>query len=551
MPVTPFSVQRADTDVLVLGGGLSGFRAAVAARELGVRVTMAYRARGASPYVIGFNAPIGAEDSRDHPEIFFEDMIRGGYGLNDRRLARVLAYESITAFHELSALSVPFAQRNGKPAQRHLSGNTYPRSVYIPEGTGAALLRALKTQARALGVASYTPYSVVDLLRDGREVVGALLWRPRSDRLLLLRARAVVIATGGIGRLYDGTTYPHDVAADTLGLAMEAGAVLQDMEFVQFEPVVTVWPEECRGMEMPTAMIGDGAHLRNAQGERFMLKANPPLGERGIEKARMALHIQRELDEGRGLPPGGVIFDTTLLAPERLESYVSHCSRLRRAGLDPARQGPLVAPAAHSVMGGVSIDESAFTGVQGLFAGGEAAGGVHGASRVAGNGGADTLVFGAIAGRSAARSLRAEPARDWELIESSAMTDFHGTESGEPIDTRIDDARRATAVAMVQSAGIWRDAAGLAAGDRKVRGIRRQLLSLRAGSLEEVVALKDARRMTQVALTIITAAAMRTESRGSHQRTDFPNMDDARWYCHISFAQDPGGDLKATRTCIN
>jgi succinate dehydrogenase/fumarate reductase flavoprotein subunit len=543
------SVESIATDVLVLGGGLSGYRAAVAAREKGARVAMAFRAHGASPYVIGFNAPIAAEDPRDSPEVFFEDMVRGGYGINDRRLVRILAQQSVDAYRELAAIGVPFATRDGKPAQRHLSGNTYARSVFVPEGTGGALLQALKARARELDVQTLSPYKLVDLLRDGEEVVGALLWKPHSESFLLVQARATILATGGIGRLYEGSTYPADVAADALGIALDAGAQLIDMEFVQFEPVVTVWPEACRGMEMPTAMLGDGAQLRNARGERFMMQVNPPLGERGIEKAKMALYIQREIDEGRALPQGGVIFDTTLLAPDRLESYVSHCSRLRRAGVDPARQPPIVAPAAHSIMGGIAIDEHGATGVPGLFAGGESAGGVHGASRVAGNGCADTLVFGALAGRAAAQSLRPVRTRGWSALQAQALGSLSDACRGGASGAHA--AKQEIAAIVANCAGIWRSAGPLREGSSALAALADRLAGAQAEDLPDAIALKEARRMAAVAQTIVRGALARTESRGAHQRTDYPERDDARWMCHVSFGQNAAGELVAEQTSIN
>lgn len=282
-------IARHETDVLVLGGGLAGYRAAVAAREKGVSVTMAYFARGASPYIIGCNSPIGHADERDKPEIFFDDMVRGGYGLNDRRLVQVMVTGAIDAQHELSALGVPFPAENNRITQRHLSGNTYPRSLFIPEGTGKIILEHLSAHAEKIGVQIQTGLKVVDFLNDDGEVVGALLWDRREEKFFAISARSVVLAMGGIGRIYSDSTYPADVGSDSYGLALKHGARLIDMEFVQFEPVVTVWPEDCRGMEMPTAMLGDGAHLKNAKGERFMFRYNPEHGEKQIEKAKMAL----------------------------------------------------------------------------------------------------------------------------------------------------------------------------------------------------------------------------------------------------------------------
>lgn len=535
------TVEQATTDVLVLGGGLSGYRAAIAARQTGVNVIMAYRAHGASPYVIGFNAPIGATDPLDTPQVFFDDMVRGGYGLNDRRLVRVLADQSIDAYRELAALGVPFAKLDGKVAQRHLSGNTYPRSVYIAEGTGGALLQALKASASESGIQTIGGQKVIGLLQDGGQIVGALLWKPHSAALLAVHARATVIAMGGIGRLYAGSTYPADVAADSLAMAFEAGARLIDMEFVQFEPVVTVWPEACRGMEMPTAMLGDGAQLLNARGERFMMRVNPPLGERGIEKAKMALHIQREIDEGRGLPQGGVLFDTRLIPPDRLESYVSHCSRLRSAGVDPAKQSPIVAPAAHSIMGGIAIDHHGASDVPGLFVGGEAAGGVHGASRVAGNGCADTLVFGALAGRGAVAGMLDERQRDWGRIVGDAVGALkaaHGKQASGAAELK----GRIRNI-LATCAGIWRAEPSLRVGLAHLQLISDRLDRRTGADIAEVVELFEARRMALVARTIVKAALSRTESRGAHQRTDFPQSDDTNWLRHTSFRRGPSGEV--------
>jgi succinate dehydrogenase/fumarate reductase flavoprotein subunit len=545
----------AETDVLVLGGGMSGYRAAIAAREAGAAVTMAFRAKGASPYVIGFNAPLGHVDGRDNAQVYFDDMVRGGYELNDRRLVRALAEQAADAYRDLVRLGVPFALSgepgaDGRPKalQRHLSGNTYPRSVYIPAGTGGAILDAMSTHARNIGVQAIAGHKLVDLLRDGDDVVGALLWKPHSETLVAVRARAVVMATGGIGRLYADSTYPADVGADSFALAFDAGASLIDMEFVQFEPVVTVWPEACRGMEMPTAMLGDGAQLRNALGERFMMRYNPPHGERGIEKAKMALYIQKEIDEGRAFPAGGVLFDTTLLPPEKLESYVSHCKRLRNAGVDPAQQAPSVAPAAHSIMGGVAIDEHGWSGVPGLYVGGEAAGGVHGASRLAGNGCSDTLVFGAVAGRGAAAGMLPLKTRNWTGIETRAMSALNEARGKGP-DIAL-EMKQAIRGALSSAAGIWRSGASLEQGRQALRQIAVRVENATAVNTAEIIELIEARRMALAARMILDASLSRTESRGAHQRTDFPERDDANWLCHTGFRRGPDGNVVQQRTAL-
>lgn len=542
-----FSVEHVTTGVLVLGGGLSGYRAAVAARELGSDVTIAYRARGASPFIIGFNAPLSQAGSQDSPETFFTDMIEGGYRLNDRRLAHVLAFGAERAFRDLAALDIPFARETGSDGQtglfkqRHLSGNSHPRSVYVPEGTGKVVLDFLIRKARDLGVSEIQGCKVISLIRTDDYVHGAVLWKASSNTLLIVEASSVVVAMGGIGQLYAGSTYPVDVSSDAYGLLLDAGAKLIDMEFVQFEPVVTVWPKECAGMEMPTAMLGDGATLINAEGERFMLRYNPPLGERGIEKAKMSLHIQREIDEGRGLPEGGVYFDTTVLPPDVLNSYVSHCRRLRSAGVEPSEKCTIVAPAAHSTMGGALIDETGWTGINGLYVGGESSGGVHGASRIAGNGCTDTLVFGYVAGRNAAKSKTGRAKKIDAQYGASIIRNLIRCRPGDEVN--IDKVKQTIQTTVAASAGIWRNTEGLKAGVDKLAQLRELLNSARVDTTREAISLLEANNMLNTASVILRSAELRTESRGAHQRTDYPSTDDSEWLRHIGFFKGSDGNL--------
>lgn len=458
------------TDVLVLGGGLAGHRAAVAARESGADVTMLYAGRGASPHLICFNVPLDAQDPRDSGAVYVEDMLRGGCHLNDRPLVETLAADTPAVLAELEAIGVEFVRRDGRYAVRDLAGSTYPRGVYSPHGLGPSALRRLEARGRALGVRFVPGWKVIGLLTDGPDVAGALAVRRRTGEVLAVRARAVVLAMGGLGRLYEDSTYPVDVAGDAYALGYDAGARLVDMEFVQFEPTVVVHPAGCRGMEMPTAMLGDGAHLKNVRGERFMFRVNPGHGETRIEKARMSLAIQREIDEGRGLADGTVLFDTTVVSPDLLEGYTSHMKRLRSAGVEPTRQAPHVRPAAHSMMGGLRIDRDGWSGVPGLWAGGEAAGGVHGASRLAGNSGSDILVFGARAGRAAAASLRNAPtSRDWARIEAGAVAPLEAA-VGHASGAAPEEVKAAVCGIMGRAAGLYRREGDLRQGLAELAG---------------------------------------------------------------------------------
>jgi succinate dehydrogenase/fumarate reductase flavoprotein subunit len=526
-------IETCETDVLVLGGGMAGHCAAIAARTRGVRVAMAYVARGASPYIIGCNAPFGHTDSRDSEDVYFHDTLRGGYGVNDRRLVRILATHAVTAIRGLEAIGVSLARDGDRYAQRHLSGNTYPRSVYHPDGLGRMAMESLATRVIEIGIDVWPGWKAVSLLRDGEEVVGALLAKRHTNQLLAIRASAVVIAMGGIGALYEESTYPADVVADSYALALSAGARLIDMEFVQFEPTVVAYPSGCKGMEMPTAMLGDGAHLLNAAGERFMFRYNPVYGEKRIEKARLSLCIQREIDEGRGLPDGCVIFDTTKVPAGRLETYVTHCKRLRAAGIEPAHQAPHVRPAAHSQMGGIYIDASGWAGIPGLYVGGEAAGGVHGASRLAGNGATDSIVFGAVAGHGAASVCRNLGQRDWIRIQAQATQRFRSL-MDRAGGTTSNEVKSAVRKIMTESAWLYRNQDGLSLGLRGLDSLRNETCRISTGTFSEGIKAIEAEHMILVARMIISAATARTESRGAHQRSDFSDMDDEHWLQHVA-----------------
>ena len=284
-----------EADVLVLGGGLAGHRAAVAARAAGAAVALAYHARGASQHIIGFNVPLGDADPRDSADAYYEDMVRGGYALNERRLVRALADGAKPAFAELEALGVPFA-RERRQIRAAPSVRQHLRALGVPPERHRQVWRWNGSSAIALQSACrLTPAgSAIALLRDGADVVGALLAKRNADELMAIHAGATVLATGGIGAIYADSTYPADVAADSYAFAFDAGATLIDMEFVQFEPTIVVHPQGCKGMEMPTAMLGDGAHLVNADGERFMFRYNPGHGRiADREGAHVAVHPAR------------------------------------------------------------------------------------------------------------------------------------------------------------------------------------------------------------------------------------------------------------------
>ena len=532
---TTDKIDIAEVDVLVLGGGMAGHRAALSAAQTGVSVGHAFLARGASSYMICANVPLGCIDPRDNEDIYAQDMIKGGYGLNDRVLVEAMAKNAIPSFHDLVALGVSFVREGDGYAQRLLAGNSYPRGVYTSAGgMGKVIVDQLSSAAVERGVRLWSSIYVVGLLRHDGAVVGALLADHRKERFIAVRAKTVVMAMGGIGKLYEASTYPTDVSADSYAIALDAGASLIDMEFVQFEPTVTVYPEGARGMEMPTAMLGDGAQLLNADGERFMFHYNPENGERLIEKAKMSFFIQQEIDEGRGLPDGTVHFNTLTVPVERLESYVSHCKRLRNSGLEPTTEMPRVRPAAHSQMGGVAIDADGFTNVPGLYACGETSGGVHGASRMAGNSGAETLVMGWVVGRAAAvASQRVTlPTLALAPLTEPLLGDLN---SNSAVAEGATGLREEAGAIMAQKAGLYRDNAGLTQGLVSIRELQRHARSLPGETFRQALDGRTTRNMLKVADVILQAAQLRTESRGAHRRTEFPSQNDEQWLKHISF----------------
>jgi succinate dehydrogenase/fumarate reductase flavoprotein subunit len=532
---TTDKIDIAEVDVLVLGGGMAGHRAALSAAQTGVSVGHAFLARGASSYMICANVPLGCIDPRDNEDIYAQDMIKGGYGLNDRVLVEAMAKNAIPSFHDLVALGVSFVREGDGYAQRLLAGNSYPRGVYTSAGgMGKVIVDQLSSAAVERGVRLWSSIYVVGLLRHDGAVVGALLADHRKERFIAVRAKTVVMAMGGIGKLYEASTYPTDVSADSYAIALEAGASLIDMEFVQFEPTVTVYPEGARGMEMPTAMLGDGAQLLNADGERFMFRYNPENGERLIEKAKMSFFIQQEIDEGRGLPDGTVHFNTLTVPAERLESYVSHCKRLRNSGLEPTTEMPRVRPAAHSQMGGVAIDADGFTNVPGLYACGETSGGVHGASRMAGNSGAETLVMGWVVGRAAAvASQRVTlPTLALASLTEPLLGDLN---SNSAVAEGATGLREEAGSIMAQKAGLYRDNEGLTQGLVSIRELQRRARGLPGETFRQALDGRTTRNMLKVADVILQAAQLRTESRGAHRRTEFPSQNDEQWLKHISF----------------
>lgn len=520
------SLRILTTDVLVLGSGAAGYQAAGAAARGGASVCIVGLAKGASPFILGFNACLENGHREDSIAQFDSDVFQGGYEIADPSLVQTLATQAREAFIELQALGVPFETNAGRPALRHLSGSKYPRSVYVKSGTGNAILSAVSKAAMGLGVKEHLGLKVMSLIKVDDRVCGALAWHRHTGELTAFLAGNTVMAMGGIGGLYSDSTYPADVGGDSYALALDAGATLVDMEFVQFEPTVVSTPPAVKGMEMPTAMLGDGAIMKNTLGERFMCRYNPPDCEKRIEKAKMALCIQTEIDEGRGTDNGSVYFDATGLSPECLQGYVTHFRRLVKAGVDPSFTPIQIHPAAHSLMGGVKINAQCHSGIEGLFVCGEASGGVHGASRIAGNGAADAIVFGRVAGRFAQQTLVPLTPTHLNRAKEIAEACFEQAQRPCPVETTRPYLQIIPDI-MASKVGIRRSGASMRQAVDSLRALLAEIQDAWDGSPFHPLA--GARTAALVGLCIAASALRREESRGAHFRTDFPTRDDKHW----------------------
>ncbi len=500
MPASP-----REAEVLVLGAGLAGLAAALEARRAGRDVLLVARhAPGRSGNSLlaacnlsGVFAPADTEDR------FARDTLRGGGDIGDPALVRAVARGSRALVPFLEELGVSFLPGVNGPALRYNPGHSLPctlatRREGLPRTVGGlSLTRPLAAAAVAEGV-RFAPGAAEELLVQGGRVRGARVGGKGEG--FAVAAGAVVLATGGAGRLWARSDNAADVTGDGLGLAYGAGAELRDLEFVQFHPTVASWP--VRGV-IPTTLLAEGAVLRNRLGERF-LAGKGPGGEAGVTRDAMSRAILEEVAAGLG-DGGGVWLDLSAVPPETLRAYPEVWDALSRRGFDPRRQHLRVAPAVHFCMGGVTADESGATTLPGLFAAGEVVGGVHGANRLGGNALTEALVLGRVAGRSAARSAGAPAGGGAPAPTAAANRD--GAE--------LLAALRAL---LWESAGLVRSETGLREGLARWGDLASREPLCRAGA-----GWCRLRGWLAVSRLVLEAALRREESRGAHFRIDHPD----------------------------
>jgi succinate dehydrogenase / fumarate reductase flavoprotein subunit len=563
--------QRFSYDVLVIGAGGAGLRAAIEAGAAGAKVGVVCKSLLGKAHTVmaegGIAAAMANVDDRDNWRVHFADTMRGGQYLNNWRMAELHAKEAPECVRELEAWGALFDRTaDGKILQRNFGGHRYPRLAHVGDRTGLEMIRTLQDHGIHTGMEVHMECTVLSLLRDGNRIAGACGYDREKGRFQLWEAKAVVMATGGIGRAFKVTSNSWEYTGDGLALAYRVGAELQDMEFVQFHPTGMVWPISVRGILVTEGVRGEGGVLRNSEGKRFMFDDIPDLYKeqtadseeegwrytQGDKNARrppelltrdhVARCINREVKAGRGSPHGGVLLDISWIK-DRLPKAAEHIKKKlpsmyhqfkQLADLDITKEPMEVGPTTHYMMGGIRVDgDSQMSTVPGLFAAGEVAAGLHGANRLGGNSLSDLVVFGRRAGRFAADFAKANGAvrideAQIQATASAALSPFDRGPSGEnPYQIQYD----------LQET--MQDLVGIVRVESEMQQALRAIEQLRARAERAGIAGNreynngwhttiDLGNMIIVSEAITRAALLRKESRGAQFREDFPGKD-AEW----------------------
>src|SRR6058998_859628 len=415
-------------DVLVIGAGGAGLRAAIEASAAGARVGLVCKSLLGKAHTVmaegGIAAALANVDERDNWKVHFADTMRGGQYVNNWRMAQLHAQEAPARVRELEAWGAVFDRtKDGRILQRNFGGHKYPRLAHVGDRTGLEMIRTLQDHGVHQGLEVFMECTVTKLLVQDRRVVGAFAYWRETGRFVTFRAKAVVLATGGVGKAYKITSNSWEYTADGHALALDAGAELIDMEFVQFHPTGMVWPPGVQGLLVTEAVRGEGGLLRNAKGERFMERYDPKRMELST-RDMVARAIYTEVKEGRGSPHGGAYLDISHQPAEYVKRKLpSMYHQFRELADVDITKGPMeVGPTCHYIMGGVRVDpETGASRVPGLFAAGEVTGGMHGANRLGGNSLSDLIVFGMRAGAGAADYAKRSQTRP--AVSSAELVD--------------------------------------------------------------------------------------------------------------------------------
>ena len=533
-------------EVVVVGAGLAGQRAALAAIEAGREVAIVSKLHplrshsGAAQG--GINAALGKEDSVD---THIYDTVKGSDYLGDQDAIELFCREAGPTVVEMEHFGTIFSRGDdGALARRAFGGAGFPRTIYAADRTGLALLQALWEHLGTARFRLYEEWELTSLIvRDGR-VHGIVAYDRKTGEFDQIGAKAVVLATGPFGRVYGRTTNAHSCTGDGVAAAYDAGAALKDLEFVQFHPTALMES----AILITEGARGEGGILKNAQGERFMGKYAPHVFDLASRDV-VSRAIVTEVREGRGFPGGYVHLELMHLGKEKVESRLQEICDYARvyAGIDPVVEPIPVYPAQHYMMGGIGTDPHGATSLRGLFAAGEAACvSIHGANRLGGNSLLETLVFGKQAGTAAAAYAATAAAPDVRAAELEQYTApyraWSSRKDGEDPATLRSDMQ----AVMERYVGIYRNEADLLEGVRQIRAVKARFANVRVVDQSHVynMNLADAievGHMLSLAEVIVLGAYARTESRGAHARTDYPKRDDAKWMKHTIATRGPEG----------
>jgi succinate dehydrogenase / fumarate reductase flavoprotein subunit len=583
-----------ECDVLVVGAGGAGLRAAIEASAKGAKTALVCKSLLGKAHTVmaegGMAAALANVDDRDDWRVHFTDTLRGGQYLNDWRMAEIHAKEAPDRVRELEAWGAVFDRTaDGRILQRNFGGHRYPRLAHVGDRTGLEMIRTLQDRGVHQGIDVHMETTVLEVLKDdGGRACGAVGYSRDSGRFVVFLAKAIVLATGGIGKAYRITSNSWEYTGDGQALAYRAGADLVDMEFVQFHPTGMVWPPSVRGILVTEGVRGEGGVLRNAKGERFMFGDIPPNYRaqtadseeegwryvQGDKQARrppelltrdhVARCIVREIREGRGSPHGGVFLDIAWIK-DRVPGGAEHIRRklpsmhhqfLELGNVDITEQPMEVGPTTHYVMGGVRVDaETQMSSVPGLFAAGEVGAGLHGANRLGGNSLSDLLVFGKRAGEHAAAWASGQAAT---AVAEARVAD---AERGalEPFSRAAGDDNAFRVQHDLQ--GTMQDLVGIVRREEEMRRALDRIAELRERAARVPVTgtreynpgwhtALDLANLLVVSEAVTRSSLERKESRGAQFREDYPEKSEELGKVNFVVRRGPSGDMQVRREAI-
>src|SRR6188508_2497185 len=577
-------------DVLIIGAGGAGLRAAIEAANSGVSVGLICKSLLGKAHTVmaegGMAAAMGHNDDRDSWKVHFADTMRGGQYVNNWRMAELHAREAPDRVRELEAWGAVFDRTpDGRINQRNFGGHRYPRLAHVGDRTGLELIRTLQDHTTYLGVTVHMEHTVIELVLDGGRAAGVLAYDRERGRFHVFAAKAIVLATGGVGRAYKITSNSWEGTGDGHALAYRAGAELIDMEFIQFHPTGMVWPPSVRGILVTEGVRGEGGVLKNSEGRRFMFDDIPDNykpqtasdAEEGwrytqgdkiarrppelLTRDHVARCINREVKAGRGSPHGGVFLDIAWIKEKRSDSE-DHIKRKlpsmyhqfkQLADLDITKEAMEVGPTTHYIMGGIRVDaDTQESTIPGLFAAGEVAAGLHGANRLGGNSLSDLIVFGKRAGEYAAQAAKqvTAPKVDAGAVDramKASLAPFDRGASGEnPYKVQHD--LQAT---MQNLVGIVRIESEMREALTKIASYRERASRVGIDGHREYNSgwhtCIDLRNLLDVSEAIARAAIERKESRGGHFREDFPDKKDEFAAFNFGSKRQPDGAMTVFR----